>query len=102
MNLSKIPQHMHEGVRAYVDHGQRPGSFLWSILCNDLVHAAAHADVQNRQCLFDWACLLYHDLPIASWGSAEQVEAWIAHKGREMMSPAQKAWEETIADRSEG
>lgn len=102
MNLERLPEYMWEGVRGYVDHGHRPGSFLYYILCNDLVHAAAHADVQNQQCLFDWATLLYHDMPINAWGSAEKVEAWIAHRGKEMLDPAKVAWEETIADRSEG
>ena len=81
LNLSKIPEHMHEGIQNYIEQGLRPGSFLYNIFCNDFVHAAGQSDDINRNCLLDYAILLYNDFPIPSWGNEGKVNMWIAMGG---------------------
>lgn len=80
MNLSSIPEHMRHGVEGYITCGWKPGSFLYAVLCNNLVEAAANADDVNKHALFEWASLLYNELPAGSWGSPEIVANWIMSK----------------------
>lgn len=80
MNLSKIPEHMRCGVQGYIDKGWQPGSFLYAVLCNDLVEAASRADDINKHLLFEWASLLYNEIPRNAWGSPEVVNAWMKKK----------------------
>lgn len=83
LDLSNIPDHMHEGIRGYVDHGISPGSFLRAVLCNDLMSAANNADSINRRYLFEYAALLYNELPRVCWGDSSKVDTWISKKGME-------------------
>lgn len=80
MNLSSIPEHMRPGVEGYINYGWQPGSFLYAVLCNNLVEAAANADDINRHLLFEWASLLYNEIPRNAWGSPDVVNAWIENK----------------------
>lgn len=77
LDLSKIPEYMHEGIQEYVDHGRPTGSFLRAIFCNNLVDAAATADINNKTCLFAYASLLYNEIPRAAWGDEKSVDRWI-------------------------
>ncbi len=83
MNLSNIPEHMHQGIIDYVEHGTPPGSFLEAVLRNDLVAAAAHADDINKHHLFDYAVLLHNELPSGCWGSGRRIDEWILQRGLE-------------------
>lgn len=78
-----IPDHMQESLDAYKQKGQRPGSFLYKVLLNDLVGAAGQADDINKHCLFAYAQWLFNDLPTAAWRTEENIEAWIAAGGME-------------------
>jgi hypothetical protein len=73
-----IPEHMAESVIAYIETGRPMGSFLELIICNDFVHAAAHADEQNQQCLLGYCRILYMQFPAGSWGSKELMNEWMA------------------------
>lgn len=81
MNLSNIPEHMHQGITNYVENGYNPGSFFYAVLCNNLVEAAGNADDVNKHHLFDYASLLYNELPRNCWGSTEKVQKWVAQGG---------------------
>jgi len=76
-----IPNHMMTGVRDYVVHGIEPGSFLYAVLSNDLVGAFGAADHINRAAMFQWASLLYNDIPSPAWRSRDAVNFWIAAGG---------------------
>lgn len=78
MNLTKIPVHMHQAVRDYIEHGLPPGDFLTAVLTNNLVEAVGRADDVNIHAIREWAHLLYWELPSDSWGSPAKIEAWIA------------------------
>ncbi len=69
---------MHSGLRLYLgEHRVEPGSFLRSVLENDLVHAAANADEHNQRALFEYARILHSYLPSICWGSSEKVNDWL-------------------------
>jgi hypothetical protein len=81
INYSLLPEHMRGGMQSYVEHGIRPGDFLYLILCNDFVHALGHADPINMARIVSYAEFLYLAAPRGSWGSREKVDAWIeAHE----------------------
>lgn len=73
-----IPDYMLDGLNLYFNHGIEPGSFLTSVLENNLVMAAACADDTNSRLLKNYANFLYNFAPSSSWGSKEKVEAWIS------------------------
>lgn len=77
INLERIPKHMREGVRLYLEEGIEPGSFLRAVLENNFTLTYAQADSINRECLFSWAEFLWWEMPGNSWGSSEKVQAWI-------------------------
>jgi hypothetical protein len=77
IDYSMLPEHMQDGMRRYIEHGIRPGDFLYLILCNDFVHALGHADIINMQRIGDYAKFLYWELPATAWGSRDKVDAWI-------------------------
>ena len=76
-----IPEHMHEGVDRWVNDGCEPGHFLTHILENDFAHAAERADLANQRSLFNYARLLIVYLPMACWGSKENMKEWREHGG---------------------
>ena len=49
--LAAIPLHMHNGLGAYIVHGQAPGTFLSAVIENDFKTACPHPDDQNTHCL---------------------------------------------------
>jgi hypothetical protein len=64
-------------MKRYIEHGIEPGSFLMSVLRNDLKSACECADNQNRYLLFEYVSWLYNYAPQGCWGSREAVEEWI-------------------------
>lgn len=76
-----LPEHMHDGLRLYLEHGIEPGGFLRAVLENDLCGAAARADSVNRSRLADYATVL-SALPMSAWGSRERVNGWMAEFAR--------------------
>ena len=84
MSYDRLPEHMRESARAYVEHGRPPGDFLTAVLCNNLVEAAGRADEENQRALFAWAGWLHNEVPMPAWGSPEKVRDWVAqHAPRE-------------------
>lgn len=77
VDYGRLPEHMREGARMYVEHGGHPGHFLRAVVENDLVGAFAAADEKNFAHMADWARWLYNEAPRACWGSREAVRAWI-------------------------
>ncbi len=78
LEICRIPEHMHDGVKAYVLKGRPCGDFLALIIQNDFYTAAKHADNDNRSKLFEYADLLYNHFPGGSHGSKEKYVNWIA------------------------
>ena len=80
-NYDKLPGHMQDGMRLYIERGIDAGSFMMAVLCNDLMGACGKADHINRERLFDYCNFLYNEAPSSCFGSPGKVAAWIAHGG---------------------
>ena len=71
-----VPEHLHAGIRAWVDEGIMPGRFLQAVICNDLRAAVDAGDRSTVAQLpdiirfFTWSC------PAACWGSPRALESW--------------------------
>lgn len=81
-NVARLPDHMKQEARAYVDRGRSPGGFLRAVLSNDLMMAFSRADDANERHMKQWTMWLYNDIPSAAWGDAEAVEAWVEQGGK--------------------
>ena len=77
IDYSGLPDHMQDGMRRYIENHVEPGSFLLSVLSNDLFGACERADYINRYRLFDIVQWLYCYAPAGSWGCTEAVKAWL-------------------------
>lgn len=76
VSYERLPAHMRDSARNYVEHGTPPGGFLTAVLSNDMRGAFVRADAENRAAMGDWAAWLHNDAPIGCWGSQAKVAAW--------------------------
>ena len=81
-NYEKLPEHMQNAMRLYIEHGVFVGDFLRLIICNDFVHAAGYGDWENQRSLFNYCSFLVNDMPMQAWGSVEKYNAWVAQGGK--------------------
>ena len=65
-----------EALALYVKTGAKPGDFLTGVLENDLGKAIKYADGKAEKNLANIFKLIYHTLPIESWGSPAKVQKW--------------------------
>lgn len=71
-----LPNHMVEGMVAWVMDGQWGGDFLMAVLANDLMGALTQADDVNIEALPAYGRFLYNDAPGGCWGNSETVHDW--------------------------
>ena len=75
-----LPEHMRKAVCDWIEraepHPSLLGSFMRSILTNDLMGAFAHADYNNRVSMFEWVTFLRNYAPTQCHGSWERLEHW--------------------------
>lgn len=81
IDYSRLPEHMRDGMRRYIENGIPPGSFQRAVLSNDLMEAFKRADDVNSAAMIDYARFLYNEAPGGCYGSPEHVKGWIAHRG---------------------
>lgn len=72
-----LPPHMHDGMKNYLEHGIEPGSFLMSVLCNDLKGAFMRADHINQEYIAEIVSYCMSEVPSIAWGSPERVHIWM-------------------------
>jgi hypothetical protein len=72
-----IPQHTEEALMNYFNHCWEPGSFLMSVLTNDLYGAASRADTVNRPELAKITVWVINNAPYGSYGDHETVKNWL-------------------------
>ncbi len=94
---ARLPEHMQEAARLYIEEGEMPGDFLKAVLCNNLVEAFGRADELNRLSLWHWAQWLYNDVPQDAWGSVEKMRAYAA-KRRTALAQARSSVAGQIAE----
>lgn len=81
IRYDRLPEHMQDDARAYVERGRLSGGFFRAVIGNQLVEAFGRADGVNAAAMQDWARWLYNDAPSACWGSPEKISAWIDSGG---------------------
>lgn len=77
MNRHDIPDHTREALMNYFNNCWEPGSFLMSVLTNDLYGAASRADHINREYLSNIVIWLINNAPYGSYGDRETVNNWL-------------------------
>jgi hypothetical protein len=75
-DYARIPHTTLAALEAWINHGRPTGSFLKAVLENDLAGAFMRADEANLAALRDIVFWVYHEAPIACWGSLENVTIW--------------------------
>lgn len=81
INYDKLPPHMRDGARLYVEKGVPGGSFMTAVFSNDFLGAFRRADDANTAAMRSWAAWLHNDAPRDCYGSPEDVSAWIKQGG---------------------
>ena len=74
-----IPDYMIGAAKRYVINRLSPGSFLSSVICNDLREAVSRADEQNLLCLANWVKFFYNYTPSGCWGSPDNFRDWLSN-----------------------
>lgn len=77
MSRYDIPEHARESLMNYFNNCWEPGSFITSVLCNDLFGAATRADHINRPELANIVVWVMNNAPYGSYGSHEAVQDWL-------------------------
>jgi hypothetical protein len=98
--------HVSEDVKIsmqnYFLYGLEPGSFVYTMLCNDLFSAVYCADIASRKSIWGMAKWVVESAPMGSYGSKLLVQQWCqnTHNIRSNWSDAviiswekQKTWE---------
>lgn len=78
-----IPEHIHDGLAAYVATGRPTGSCLRAILTNDLFGAMRRADDEVMAGMPAICAFLLNYVPAGAYGSEEKVVAWLTDGGAE-------------------
>lgn len=81
VRYDRLPDHMRDGARLYIERGVRPGDFLHAVLTDSLTEAYARADHINTEAMQRWAQWLYSDCPRPAWGSHAAIDAWMERGG---------------------
>jgi hypothetical protein len=76
-----IDLNIQESLRNYVYHRLEPGSFVRSILENDLRTAVRSAHPLNVASIPDIVAWLDDYAPMLCWGNPRKVEVWLKNRG---------------------
>ncbi len=79
---ARAPRRLLESLNRFGQDGVPTGGFLRAVLTNNLIEAAAHADIESAPHLVSIALYVHHELPFGCFGSVAKVDAWIV-AGRE-------------------
>lgn len=75
--FGRIPEHLQEGVKYYLDEHRKPGHFLTAVFEGDLFEAMGRADINSRTGLWDLVVYLYNHAPSPAFGSKTKVKLWL-------------------------
>lgn len=81
--IDEIPKRTKKSIDDYVEEGTPPGSFVRTVLRNDLARSFAKADKQNLESLHSIVKYIWNELPMKVWGSEKKVKQWIEKKKKE-------------------
>ena len=77
INYNRLPEHIRDGMRLYIEHRVAPGHFLTAVIENNLKESFARADDTNINRMFDVVAFMYNEAPMACWGSPEKMIKWL-------------------------
>lgn len=86
-----VPHHLRDGIIAYIEIGRSVGSFMTSIICNDLKGAvfSAHPGVLiNIPSIVRW---FWNYAPLDCHGSENHHRGYMDCKAREIMEQKESA-----------
>jgi hypothetical protein len=83
-----VPAATESAIERYVQHGAPPSHFLGAVLENDLKEAVNRADLTNLPAIPAIVAYLYNKVPMACWGSRENVNNWLAFRAAEQRASA--------------
>ena len=69
-------ERMRPGILRWIENGIMPGSFLTTIIENDLKGAISSADIENSCMISSYVHFFYNHAPGGCWGSKERVIEW--------------------------
>lgn len=72
-----VPHHLHAGLVAYITERQAPGSFLLSVLRNDLAQAVFRMAPFDGLALMSIVQFLYAHAPSTCHGTEVIVDEWL-------------------------
>lgn len=78
-----IPEMTLNSLSLYVNEGVPTGSFLRSVLSNDLFGAFERADQGNRDAIGLLVTYIYNEIPAECWGTREHYHSWLERKRNE-------------------
>ena len=78
-----VPTYMREPILLYIKEGIHPGSFLASIIANNLVGAVGNADDNNIKEIPAFVNYFHNYAPNDCWGSVDLMNNWIESKRKE-------------------
>lgn len=81
INYEKLPEHLRQGVKLYIERGIPPGDFLRAVISNNLSESFARADIINKNRMFDIVSFFYNEAPASCWGSEKAFKDWINRGG---------------------
>lgn len=81
IDYSKLPEHIQEGAKLYIERGILPGSFLTACFENNFTEVMRCADHINIKRLEDIASWLYWDCPALARGNPQKVAWWMEQGG---------------------
>lgn len=81
INYERLPPHLRDEMKRYIDIGQPTGGFLQAALENNLTESYARADEMSWRNIRSIIGFLYNEAPTLCYGSAAKVADWIAKGG---------------------
>ena len=76
-----LPDAMWHGMKQYLEFGVRPGDFLYSVLCNDLLQSFMSADEENKRLMHRYVNYMIRYISPAAWGDPAAVAGWMEKGG---------------------
>jgi hypothetical protein len=80
-DYNKLPGHMAESARLYIEEGVPFGHFLTAVFANDFLGAFNRADEINADAMSAWASFIFNDAPAGCHGCYFAVNQWIKDGG---------------------
>lgn len=73
----KIPRLVLCSINNYVRKGIRPGDFVKSVICNDLLSCIEYSDPESCLKIKDIMMYMRWNVPSACWGNTNAFQNWM-------------------------